>query len=394
MEQNNKRRRSKLWNKQYAIISLYSLGVIAIGGIILRVIFHFADAINVVARFLDIISPFLIGLLIAYMINPFINLFYYSFFQRKLHIKRKRTFKLISIVISYLIILGILTCTLTIVIPQLVESLTELTMMIPDLYENIMDKLTNLTKHGQNMATPTTLNVLLNQNMPKLYGYVEEFMGKSIPMLYDWSLQALKLLVNLLIALIISVYMSMDKKILLGAARKFFYASMPVGKARNFMVTLRECNQIFSKYLSGKAIDSLIIGILSMIIMTILDLPLALLVSLIVGITNMIPYFGPFIGAVPGIFLIAIINPYAAIKFLIMVFLLQQFDGYILGPKILGNSTGVRPIGILFAIIVGGAYFGAVGMFLGVPVFAVIQHLVGKWMEEKLKKKNVNFSEL
>ena len=124
--------------------------------------------------------------------------------------------------------------------------------------------------------------------------------------------------------------------------------------------------------------------------MTLLKLPLAVLISLIVGVTNMIPYFGPFIGAVPGVFLIAIISPYGAVKFGVMVFLLQQFDGYILGPKILGNSTGVRPIAILLAIIVGGAYFGAVGMFLGVPVFAVVQYLVGKWMDGKLIEKEID----
>ena len=107
----------------------------------------------------------------------------------------------------------------------------------------------------------------------------------------------------------------------------------------------------------------------------------------------MIPCFGPFIGAVPGICLLAILNPFSAVKFAILVFILQQFDGYILGPKILGDSTGVRPIGILFAIIVGGAYFGAVGMFLGVPVFAVIQYLVQKYVEERLSEKGINVDE-
>jgi predicted PurR-regulated permease PerM len=124
--------------------------------------------------------------------------------------------------------------------------------------------------------------------------------------------------------------------------------------------------------------------------MSFFELPMAVLLSLIVGITNMIPYFGPFIGAIPGVILIGFLNPVGAVKFAILVFVLQQFDGYILGPRILGNSTGVRPVAILFAVIVGGAYFGVAGMFLGVPVFAVVQHLIGKWVEQRLQKKEIN----
>ena len=386
----HKKRHNFEWNSKYFTISVYSIFVILAGCIIFRLILNLAATLEVIRHFLGVMSPFLIGLLIAYMMNPFINLFYYSFFKRKLNVKRKKLFKLISIVISYIIVFGILGTCLTFVIPQLVESITELTTLIPDLYTSIMDRVTNLTKQGQNLSTPAAINIFLNQNLPKVYGYLEAFMGKSLPMLYDFSMQAIKIVFNMVIAIIISIYLSLDKKILLNAGKRFVYAAFSTSQARNLILTLKECNQIFSRYLSGKAIDSLIIGILCFILMTLLKLPLAVLISLIVGVTNMIPYFGPFIGAVPGVFLIAIISPYGAVKFGVMVFLLQQFDGYILGPKILGNSTGVRPIAILLAIIVGGAYFGAVGMFLGVPVFAVVQYLVGKWMDGKLAEKEID----
>ncbi|MEE1312491.1 MAG: AI-2E family transporter [Lachnospiraceae bacterium] len=377
------------WNSKYFTISIYSIFVIVIGCIIFRIVFDLAVTLDIIKRFIGVMSPFLVGLLIAYMMNPFINLFYNSLFKKKLHVKRKKFFKILSIVLSYMIVLGILGICLTFVIPQVINSIAELTTSIPDIYNSIMDKVNNLTKRGQNLSTPGAINVFLNQNLPKVYNYLETFMGKSIPMLYDLSMQAIKMVFNIFIAVIISIYLSLDKKILLNAGKRFIYASFTTSQARNFILTLKECNQIFSRYLSGKAIDSLIIGILCFILMTFLNLPLTVLISLIVGVTNMIPYFGPFIGAIPGIFLTAIISPYAGIKFGIMVFLLQQFDGYILGPKILGNSTGVRPISILLAIIVGGAYFGAVGMFLGVPVFAVIQYLIGKWMDERLKKKEI-----
>ena len=385
----HKKRHNFEWNSKYFTISVYSIFVILAGCIIFRLILNLAATLEVIRHFLGVMSPFLIGLLIAYMMNPFINLFYYSFFKRKLNVKRKKLFKLISIVISYIIVFGILGTCLTFVIPQLVESITELTTLIPDLYTSIMDRVTNLTKHGQNLSTPAAINIFLNQNLPKVYGYLEAFMGKSLPMLYDLSMQAIKIVFNMVIAIIISIYLSLDKKILLKAGKRFVYAAFSTSQARNLILTLKECNQIFSRYLSGKAIDSLIIGILCFILMTLLKLPLAVLISLIVGVTNMIPYFGPFIGAVPGTLIYLCTSPKDALIFVIMIFVLQQFDGLILGPRLLGQSTGLSPIWVIFGITVGGAYFGVVGMFIGVPVVAVFAFLLNKIISYRLRGKKV-----
>ena len=125
------------------------------------------------------------------------------------------------------------------------------------------------------------------------------------------------------------------------------------------------------------------------ILMTIFRFPYAVLLSVIVGVTNMIPYFGPFIGAVPGVVLYLCIDPVQAVLFGFMIFVLQQFDGWFLGPKILGNSTGLTPLWVIFAITVGGSYFGVLGMFLGVPVVAVIAHLCSKWLDRRLKKRDI-----
>ena len=144
----------------------------------------------------------------------------------------------------------------------------------------------------------------------------------------------------------------------------------------------------FSVFISGKTLDSIIIGILCFIFMTILRLPYALLISVIVGVTNMIPYFGPFIGAVPGAFIILLIDPIQMLIYLLLILVLQQFDGLYLGPKILGDSTGLRPIWIIFAITIGGAVGGFIGMFLGVPCVAVIAFLTGRWVENRLQQKS------
>ena len=152
---------------------------------------------------------------------------------------------------------------------------------------------------------------------------------------------------------------------------------------------MQECNNIFGAFLISKAIDSLIIGCICCVAMNIIGLPYAVLLSVIVGITNMIPYFGPFIGAVPGILIYLCINWEHAVIFAIMILVLQQFDGLILGPRLLGQSTGLSPIWVIFAITVGGAYFGVIGMFIGVPVVAVIAFLINKLISSRLRGKKI-----
>ena len=141
-------------------------------------------------------------------------------------------------------------------------------------------------------------------------------------------------------------------------------------------------------------IDSFIIGVLCSILMTILKLPYVLLISVVVGITNMIPYFGPFIGAIPGIVIILCIDPIKALIFAVMILCLQQFDGLILGPKLLGDSTGMKPLWIIFAITIGGKFFGVIGMFLGVPVMATLGYLAERYMRHRLRRKHISMDQL
>ena len=154
-----------------------------------------------------------------------------------------------------------------------------------------------------------------------------------------------------------------------------------------------QCNHIFNGFLFGKVIDSLIIGLLCLIAMTILRLPFALLLSVIVCITNLIPYFGPIFGAIPGVLIYLFMDPKLSLVFAIMILILQQFDGLYLGPKILGDLTGIKPLWVIFGITVGGAYFGVIGMFLGVPTVAVFMYLVDLFMEKKLQKKKLQLSD-
>ena len=196
-------------------------------------------------------------------------------------------------------------------------------------------------------------------------------------------------IINIILAFVISCYLMSSKHRIIHGMKRIIYALFDQETAYKVIFTIKECNHIFGQYIIGKALDSLIIGIICFVLMCILHLQYALLISIIVGITNMIPYFGPFIGAIPGLIILLIISPKQALIFLILIFLLQQFDGTILGPKILGDSTGLSPIWIIFAITVGGATGGVVGMFLGVPVIAVLVYLMNHIFDYMLYKKHL-----
>ena len=191
-------------------------------------------------------------------------------------------------------------------------------------------------------------------------------------------------------ALISSVYMLMGKDRLLRQLRKAVLALLPLPRARSVLEVCSHANRVFGGFIIGKIIDSSIIGVLCFVCMTLLRLPFAVLISVIVGVTNIIPFFGPFIGAVPSILILLIVDPIAALKFAVFVLLLQQFDGNILGPKILGDSTGLSALWVLVAIIVSGGLFGFAGMVVGVPVFAVLYALASSFFARRLREKGID----
>ena len=210
-----------------------------------------------------------------------------------------------------------------------------------------------------------------------------------VPYVYRLSSSVVSMVYNILIGLVVSIYFVIDARGLMTKTKEIIYAVMPKGKEKRTWNVILQCNHIFNGFLFGKMIDSLIIGLLCFIIMLILHLPYALLISVIVGITNMIPYFGPFIGAVPGVVIFFFISPKLSLIFAIMILALQQFDGLYLGPKILGDLTGIKPLWVIFGVTVGGALFGVMGMFLGVPTVAVLSYLSSLIIEKKLKKKGI-----
>lgn len=380
-------------NKKYFTICIYSIIVIFIGCIIYRFVTQWSGTKELISDLWDVLFPFFLGFLIAYIINPVIEFFQRNLFAKFIPDTKKRLQRALSILFSYILFLGGVAVCLIFVIPQLIESLQELSLQIPEIFESVRHLFDKYMKSSTSFLPRETFSSLETNVLPKMMSISNDFLSELIPWIYNMTLSLAKWVFNLAIALVTSIYMTADKKIIIMLLKKTILAIFSEKTSYSILRKCKDCHKIFSSFIIGKSIDSLIIGILCFLLMTLLSLPYAVLISVIVGITNMIPYFGPFIGAVPGTFILFIVSPMKSLIFIIMVFVLQQFDGFILGPKILGDSTGVRPLLILFSITIGGAYFGPLGMFLGVPFFACVQYLIENWIDYRLYKKKITLTE-
>lgn len=363
----------------------YIVALVAIIAIIFLMIANWGVVLAVIGKFLTILMPFILGFFFACFINPLVKRVH-SLLNRMKPGKGAKIKKAFSVIISYVVVIGVITVLLIYIIPQIKASIGELGNTIQDGYQYMI-----------------THQKELNEKIPFIglgggIEYIKEFAYKKImsngseiiPYVYHVSSSLLTTSYNVLMGLVISIYIILDMKKMKRSARKVVYALSPKKKEQEVWETMKQCSHIFNGFLIGKMIDSLIIGILCLIAMSILKLPYALLLSLIVCITNMIPYFGPIIGAIPGVMIYLFIDIRYAFIFALMILILQQFDGLYLGPKILGDQTGIKPLWVIFGITVGGAYFGVMGMFLGVPVVAVIMYLLQLFLDKKLKKKNIS----
>lgn len=381
-------------NNQYFTICIYGLVAVAISAIIFKCVLDIQQTKAWFGWLLNMLSPFVFGALLAYVLNPMVHMFYrlLGIIARRFKIPLKHSIHtVLAILITYLIVIGFVVLTILFVVPEIAKNLIDFVNYIPTGYSALMDFLARMQERFPTLNVEA-ISRPISDVMPDIVSSLQNFATNLVPALYSISVSIAGWVVNLLITLIVSVYMLYDKRRIMRGSWRILYAFLPQKYTPVCREIFAECNQIFRNFVVGKFIDSLIIGVLCFIIMTIIRLPYTLLISIIVGITNMIPYFGPFIGAIPGVLIMLFINPVHALAFTIMILILQQFDGLILGPKILGNSTGMKPLWIIFAITIGGKLAGVIGMFLGVPVVAMLNYLLDRYLEHRLKKKHISDS--
>lgn len=378
-------------NSRYFTIVIYGL-MFVLGTILLvRIVGSFNNTVKLLGQALQVIAPFLVGAFIAFILYPLVRFFYRNLFKNTLHMKSDKLSKWLSILVTYVIAIGVIAILMVFILPQLYTSITDIVDRLPVWYNNLTTIVDNFENRHADLGfiDYNLINEHLTSLYPKIISYLTDTLANLLPYVVNTSMAIVKGVVNLIISIMVSVYMISDHKNIFYQFKKLLYAVFPKQVADTARTICRESTNIFLKFMYGKAIDSVIIGIICFVCMNIFKFPYTVLISVIVGITNMIPYFGPYIGGVLGGIIIVIVNPVQVIFFAVMILVIQQFDGLFLGPKILGDSTGLKPLWVIFAIVVGGAMFGVLGMFLGVPTMAVICYILNIVVEHFLKKRNI-----
>lgn len=325
-------------------------------------------------------APFAYGLAFAFLMCPI-----YNKLRKKLH-------KYLCATICLFIMLAIFALLILLIVPQFIESLSSLVKQAPQFVESL-DAMTNglLAKNPEIANTVQTyysgvgdsINYWFeNSFIPNISSYFTAVSSGVISVVI-----ALK---NIIIGLIVMVYFLNMKDVAKCRAKKMCYSLLSIEKANIFIDDCRFAYSAFNDFLVGKIIDSVIIGLLTFIVVSICFIPYPAFVSIIVGITNIIPFFGPFIGAIPCALIILVESPIKCLEFVIIIVIIQQLDGNVIGPKILGNKVGVSSFWVLFSILLFGGLFGFVGMILGVPIFAVLYRLIKRGVYEKLWAKNLS----
>ena len=273
-------------------------------------------------------------------------------------------------------------------VPEIVENIFKVTDTLPEQVNRLIKWVSERMKENSKYAD--MFEKILKEATDYITRWVKNDMMTQIGQLASGIISAVSVFVNAVVGVIVAVYVLSSKETFAKQGKKIIYAIFKEKHAEKILKEFKKSDDIFGGFISGKIIDSLIIGALCFVGLTILDMPYTMLVSTIVGVTNVIPFFGPYIGAVPSAILILLADPKKGLIFIVFIILLQQLDGNIIGPKILGESTGLTPFWVVFSILLGGGLFGIIGMLFGVPTFAVIYNLIAEFVNYRIKDKNIS----
>ncbi|MBE6022202.1 MAG: AI-2E family transporter [Cellulosilyticum sp.] len=383
----------------YFKISLYAIFVVVVSILFYRVSSNTDNIAPSIMAFLGgiikIILPILYGFLIAYLFNPIMMFFegyFIKWFKPKTN-RQKKSIRSLSIIAVYLCILGTVIIMIRYLVPQISENIKELLIVLPDSAQTLSDKISGLEQTiNSNLAgLPYQLDT------SKLFDMIDpqkifnpEIFNNLLSGIMDSALSITSSLYNWIMALVIAFYMLTQKEDFSRGTKRLIYAILNKNHAEKVVAICAEGHSTFIQFFVGKFIDSTIIGIICFIGLSILKNPYALLLSLIVGVFNMIPYFGPILGAIPAVIITLFTGFMPAVFVGIFIFILQQFDGLVLGPKILGDSIGLSPFWIISGILVGGALWGPLGMFFASPIIAVILNNINRWINKRLEARSIS----
>ena len=333
-----------------------------------------------------IFQPIIIGLILAYVINPLVKVIemgvnYLLNKTKKLNDKFKSVFsRTVSIFVALAVVLSIIVFIFSMLVPEIIDSVTQLSKTLPD----------TLSKEINAFADRFNINNIYDTVIKNLSDSIVSIATSISTEAANMVISTVSTIVDIFIGFIIAAYVLFSKETLSRHCKKLIYATFKKKSTGDAILEdIRESNRVFSSFFTGKILDSIIVAIVCFIAMMILGLPYATLVSVIVGLTNIIPFFGPFIGGVPCAILIILNDFWSGVYFIILVVILHFLDGYFLEPRILGSTTGLSPLWVMIAILVFGGLFGFIGMIFGVPVLSVIFMLLRREVNRRLEfKKN------
>lgn len=384
--------KEKLENK-YVAWGLTMFSVFAALILLFFAIYRWHYITAFITNIVIILMPFIYGVVIAYLMNPVLKFFENKVYEpllKKKFKKKERTkiTRVLSICTSTIIFWGLLITCISFLIPEMLKSLETLVTNINTYLTNSKELLIELFGGSE------TIREFINDNYSRFSGFMNEWLNEGVvanimTTLGNSIFSTIKFLYNLIIGYIISIYILFDKEKFKAQCKKLLYTFFSNDRVNIILENTRYTDKVFGGFFAGKLLDSLIIGILCFIFMIVFKMPYPLIIAVIVGVTNMIPYFGPFIGAIPSALLVLLVDPSKCIGFLIFIFILQQFDGNILGPKILGSKTGLSSFWVLFSLLIFGGLFGVVGMLIGVPLFSIFYSFINGVIKRRLKDKKL-----
>ncbi len=394
----------KLDNKhrysQYIGWGITAFAVIAAGVLFYFSIDYMGDLVKAIRSLMGILSPFIWGLVISYLLVPSMMMYERKLFRPLVASIKKRRPKVnlskklprvLALILAEIVMLLLITALIYLIVPQVYDSISAIITNSPAYFESASKAIDNLL-----------------HDFPEIEMYATKVFGNITETLTKWATNTLlpsmenivtnittgvfsvvKAVYNIAIGMIVSIYILYNKEPFIAHYRKTLYCLFKPEKARKISSALRFADRTFMGFIVGKLLDSAIIGMICYVGCVVMRMPYDLLISVIIGVTNIIPFFGPFIGAIPSALLVLLVDPKMCLWFVIFIIVLQQIDGNIIGPKILGTSIGINGFWVLFSIVFFGGLFGFWGMLLGVPTFVIIYTAIERAVNRKLESRDL-----
>ncbi len=391
------------WNKKYNTIAIYACIVIVFAIVILMIGMNFSSVLDWVGSILLILSPIAYGFVFAYLLNPLMKLCENKWLkfigakERKLKFRRKKSpspakvKRLLSVIITYLIFIIVISMFVWLVAPQIASSYNDLESKMSFYISSAASWIENLGSESELFKTIVDF-IDADQIIQSATDFLFDsyaLIQKLTPYVANFANSLLSGVKNVVLGIFVSIYLLLSKEKLIAQLKKFICACFKKKHVHELIEIARYTDKTFGGFIVGKLLDALLVGVVSFIVFGIVNIPYYPLIAVIIGVTNIIPFFGPFIGAIPSAFIIFIASPEKVLWFIIIILIIQQIDGNLIAPKIIGTTIGLDAIWVLVSIIVMSGLFGIPGMFIGEPIFALFYAGVKRLIERKLAKNSL-----